>query len=267
MLKKRVIFVLLYDNGIFSYSRNFCLQKVGDLNWLKQNYNFSHISFFIDELIILDVSRGERGSDKFNDHIGALTEECFIPIAAGGGIETASQARDLFKHGADKIVINSLASASTEVINEISMEFGRQSVVISVDAKLEEGKFNSWINSGSTRHTPLLEWLTDISKLPIGELYLNSIDNDGVGNGYHLDLLDSLPESFPVPVILAGGAGKYEHFADALQDDRVNAVATANLFNFIGNGLEKSRNKLLSNGFNLAHWDSDIALKMKNILI
>ena len=183
------------------------------------------------------------------------------------GIETASQARDLFKHGADKIVINSLASASTEVINEISMEFGRQSVVISVDAKLEEGKFNSWINSGSTRHPPLLEWLTDISKLPIGELYLNSIDNDGVGNGYHLDLLDSLPESFPVPIILAGGAGKYEHFADALQDDRVNAVATANLFNFIGNGLEKSRNKLLSNGFNLAHWDSYIALKMKNILI
>jgi len=87
MLKKRIIFVLLYDNGSFMLSRNFRLQKVGDLQWLKKNYNFSHISFSIDELIILDVTRGGRDEEKFLFHVKSLTEECFVPIAAGGVFE------------------------------------------------------------------------------------------------------------------------------------------------------------------------------------
>ena len=113
-----MIFTLLYADGFFMLSRNFRLQKVGDLQWLKKNYNFSKISFSIDELIILDVSREERDEESFLDIINSLTEECFIPIAAGGGINSLEQARQRLYSGADKIVINSLIASDQELIHE-----------------------------------------------------------------------------------------------------------------------------------------------------
>ena len=102
MLKKRIIFTLLYDNGQFVLSRNFRLQKVGNLAWLKKNYNFALISFFIDELIILDITRGERNEAAFCKTLEALTEGCFVPIAAGGGIRSIDQARTYFDQGLTK---------------------------------------------------------------------------------------------------------------------------------------------------------------------
>ena len=116
-------------------SRNFRLQKVGNLNWLKKNYNFSQIAFSIDELIVLNVSRGEYDEERFFDHIRLLTEECFVPIAAGGGIRTLKQARKLLHSGADKITVNTLVAQSPDVICQIAEEFGEQCVVVSIDVK------------------------------------------------------------------------------------------------------------------------------------
>ena len=107
MLKKRVIFTLLYDNGSFMLSRNFRLQKVGDLQWLKKNYNFSKLAFSIDELVLLDVTRTKKDHKKFINHVRTLSEVCFIPIAAGCGIRDVELAHSLVNNGADKIVINS----------------------------------------------------------------------------------------------------------------------------------------------------------------
>lgn len=95
----------------------------------------------------------------------------------------------------------------------------------------------------------------------------NSIDKDGTGQGYLFEILDLLPHQISMPVILAGGAGKYHHLLDGLRDNRVDAVATAHLFNFVGNGLKTARDALLSNGCNLAKWNSSIAAKYKNILL
>jgi cyclase len=269
MLKKRVIFTLLYDSGYFVLSRNFRLQKVGDLHWLRKNYNFSYISFSIDELIILDVTRGERDEEKFNQHVRSLTEECFIPIAAGGGIRTVDQAHKLLHSGADKVVVNTLISQSPDVVKEISKEFGQQSIIASVDVKLVGDKLTVWTNNGSIlQKESASEWLDDISRLPVGELYLNSMDRDGTGHGYKIELLECIPSSFPIPVILAGGAGKYKHFSEGLADIRVDAVATAHLFNFIGDGLEKSRTWLRNNGnYALAYWDINRAHLLKNNFI
>ena len=100
MLKKRVIFTLLYDNGSFMLSRNFRLQKVGDLQWLKKNYNFSKLAFSIDELVLLNVTRTKRDHEKFINHVRALSEVCFIPIAAGGGIRDVELAHRLVNNGA-----------------------------------------------------------------------------------------------------------------------------------------------------------------------
>jgi len=267
MLKRRVIFTLLYEGGSFVLSRNFRLQRVGDLNWLKRNYNFSHIAFSIDELIILDITRGKRDEGKFIEHVKSLTEECFIPIVAGGGVRTLEQARKLLSFGADKIVINTLLVENPNIIKKISEEFGTQCIVASIDVKLENNKFTVWTNNGSVKsESSLAELLDCVSKLPIGELYLNSINRDGTGDGYQFELIDCIPFAFPIPVILAGGAGKYEHFSEALQSKNIDAVATAHLFNFIGNGLEINRKKLLNAKFNLSKWDANSAKSLSGCI-
>ena len=241
-------------------SRNFRLQKVGNLHWLQKNYNFSQIAFSIDELIILDVSRGERDEKKFRDHVRSIAEECFIPIAAGGGIRSVDQARKLLHSGADKVVVNTLVSEAPAVVGEIAAAFGQQCVVAVVDVKQVDEQFTVWTENGTVRQViNLSQWLDDLAKLPVGELYLNSMDRDGTGQGYHFNLLEFIPEPMSIPVILAGGVGNYRHLADGLCDNRVDAVATAHLFNFVGDGLEKARTKLLENGCNLAVWDSKIA--------
>ena len=97
-------------------------------------------------------------------------------------------------------------------------------------------------------------------------MYLNSVDRDGTGHGYKTELIEKIPDVLTKPVILAGGAGKYSHFLEVLQDERVDAVATANLLNFIGDGLEKSRQELLDEDFNLPIWDINLATDLKNCL-
>ncbi len=264
MLKKRVIFTLLFDNGNFMLSRNFRLQKVGDIRWLQNNYNFSSVAFSIDELIVLDVSRGSRNPKLFCDHLEALTEGCFIPIAAGGGIRSVDHARTLLRSGADKVVVNTPLFADPALIQRLAVEFGQQCIVASIDVcSNPEFKYQILSNNGTCHIEVSLEnWLAKLVDCPIGELYLNSIDRDGTGQGYDMGLLDHLPKNLTIPVILAGGAGKFHHLAQGLDDQRVDAVATAHLFNFVGDGLEKARQGLIDLGFNLAKWESVGAMNM-----
>lgn len=256
MLKKRILFTLLYDNGQFMLSRNFRLQKVGNLQWLQRNYNFSHISFFIDELIVLDVTRGERNSEEFRRTLEALTEGCFVPIAAGGGVRSVEQAKNLLRSGADKVVVNTPIFSQPELLMELAVEFGQQCVVGSLDLKrTQDNTYNILIESGSKIVVENASKFFDELEIDsVGEWYLNSIDQDGTGQGYDLNMLDQLPSDWSVPVILAGGAGNASHLADGLADPRVDAVATAHLFNFVGDGLQQARNTLLTSGMNLACW-------------
>jgi cyclase len=259
VLKKRIIFTLLYDNGSFMMSRNFRLQRVGDLNWLKKNYNFSLISFYIDELVVLDVSRGARNAELFCATLKELAEESFVPIAAGGGVNSVDYARKLLRFGADKVVINTIIFTQPVLVEDLAREFGRQCLVASVDLKLSavSGNYEAWTKSGAER---VLEGLPQIlnclSQMQVGEIYLNSIEKDGTGQGFDFNLLDLIPYDFPLPIILAGGAGNARHLALGLEDARVDAVATANLFNFVGDGLEKARTLLLEQDIRLAKWSN-----------
>jgi imidazole glycerol-phosphate synthase subunit HisF len=265
MLKKRVIFTLLYDDGSFMLSRNFRLQRVGDLEWLKKNYNFSKLSFSIDELILLDITRTKRDHKKFLQHVRALSEVCFIPIAAGGGVRDKELAHSLVNNGADKIVINSLAGEGIEVIEDIVAELGSQCVLASVDVKKVNDDYKVYTENGTLQQSgSLQEWLIKLTEVPIGEVYLNSIDRDGTGQGYQKELIKHIPDDFQLPIILSGGAGKYQHFIEGLEDKKIDAVATAHLFNFIGSGLEDSRIALFNEGFNLAKWDVSIFESIKD---
>jgi len=257
MLKKRLVFTLLHSNGCFMLSRNFRLQRVGDLSWLQDNYDFSRISFSIDELIVMDVSREKRNIDAFCKILRDLTKGCFVPISAGGGVRSVDDARALLRSGADKVVINTPLYANFKLIEEIASEFGQQCIVAAVDLKCGSGGvFQVWSEGGTVCHSgDAAIMLKGVANQRVGEIYLNSIDRDGTGQGYDFRILDLLPPEITKPIILAGGVGNAGHLVEGLADLRVDAVATANLFNFVGDGLKQARQRLINNGMNLSIWD------------
>ena len=148
MLKKRIIFTLLYNDGFFVQSRNFNLQKVGDSNWIIKNYNFRNISFFIDELIILDISRGKRDINKFIYSVKNIIDSCFVPIAVGGGIDSLEKAKILLSKIADKVILNTINFSKPNVIKEIAEVYGEQSVLISIDLKKQQQDYYIYKNNG-----------------------------------------------------------------------------------------------------------------------
>lgn len=266
MLKKRLIFTLIYSDGFFKLSRNFKLQNVGDINWLKNHYDFSKISFFIDELLILDASKNKKKTDKFFSDLNSLSAESFAPIGAGGGIDKLKDAENFFKNGTDKIILNSAAFENPKVIYDISENYGNQSICVSIDYKLVNGRYRVFINNGQNLIDLDFEsYLEKIGHLPIGEVLLNSIDRDGTGQGLDLKVLNLIQNNFKLPIILAGGAGKASHLIDGLKEDKISAVSTANLYNFIGDGLKIAREEILNAKIDLPIWDNNNAKELKNI--
>jgi cyclase len=257
MLKKRLIFTLLYSSGSFMLSRNFRLQAVGNLDWLQRNYDFSRISNYIDELVVLDVTREKRNLDEFCEVLKFITLNNFVPITAGGGVKDVDSARKLLRSGADKILVNSGLFNESSLARELSEEYGQQCVVGSIDLKRSiTGEFQVWSeDGGKLNEAPARELLDRVLKQEVGEIYLNSIDRDGTGQGLDFEILDLLPEGINKPIILAGGAGNSDHLMVGLKHSRIDAVATANLFNFVGDGLKKTRQELVSGGIVLPMWD------------
>jgi len=257
MLKKRLIFTLLYSSGSFMLSRNFRLQAVGNLDWLQRNYNFSRITNYIDELVVLDVTREKRNLDEFCEVLKSITFNNFIPITAGGGVKDVDSARRLLRSGADKILINSGLFDKSNLARVLSEEYGQQCVVGSMDLKRSKsGEFQVWSeDGGKLNEAPAKDLLKRALKDSVGEIYLNSMDRDGTGQGLDFEILELLPEKVNKPIIIAGGAGNSDHLMVGLKDSRVDAVATANLFNFVGDGLKKARQELLSGGIVLPMWD------------
>jgi cyclase len=260
MLKKRLIFTLLFDSGRFMLSRNFRLQSVGNLDWLKKNYNFSQISYSIDELIVLDVTRKSRDIDHFCMALKQLTEGCFVPISAGGGINQINFAHKLLRSGADKIIINSGLFENRNFVSELASQFGEQCVVASMDIKsTPNGNYQVYSQNGMKCEVNSAEyWVNNVANQSVGEIYLNSIDRDGTGQGFDLGILELLPEGIKKPIILAGGAGNASHLSTALGDSRVDAVATANLLNFVGTGLKEARKSVVSSGIVLPMWNVEL---------
>lgn len=259
MLKKRLIFTLLFEDGFFVLSRNFRLQRVGDLKWLQKNYNFRFTSRSIDELIVLNVSRRRTSNTLFSDALKELTNGCFVPVSAGGGIRSIEDAQMLLKSGADKVVLNSTLVTDPNLVKSIANRFGKQCIVASIDVKREDdGEYSHFIDSGMTKLSEKPNhFLNRIQDELFGEIYLNSIDRDGTGQGYDMDTLNLLPPKFSKPVIIAGGVGNARHFHEGLVDSRVDAIATAQLHNFVGDGLEKARTDLMSMGHKFPEWDSN----------
>lgn len=251
-----MIFTLLYNDNNFMMSRNFNLQNVGNIDWLKKNYNFTETAKYIDELIILNTSRNKYNFNNFCENVKAISKECFVPIAVGGQIKNIEMIKKLMLSGADKIVMNSAFNDDENLIKEIVNIYGSQCLIASVDYKLMNNNISEvYINNCKTKiKSNLILYLKKIYKYGAGEIYLNSINRDGTGQGYDLGVLNQIDYKINIPIILAGGAGNSKHFYDAIKLDKIHAVATANLFNFVGNGLQKSREFLISKNIKLPLW-------------
>jgi len=254
-LKKRIIFTLLFCKNYFYLSRNFRLQKIGDLEWLKCNYNFNNVSFYVDELIILNVSRDSSNVLDFCEVVKDISQEIFVPLSVGGGINNMEDVSNLFASGADKIVLNTNLYDNTDIASKICSLYGKQCVVASLDIKKEKGSYYLYSKFGSQNQGDLniLFGNQNIVK-NVGEFYINSINNDGTGNGLDLELAELISSKINTPFIMAGGIGKSEHILNALSKNYIHGVSTAHLLNFIGDSLQKCREEAYIKEINLAKW-------------
>ncbi len=232
MYAKRIIPCLDIHNGRVVKGVNFVnLRDAGDPVEIAKVYNEAGA----DELVFLDITATHEARSTVVDLARRVAETVFIPFTIGGGIRTVDDFRLLLKEGADKISINSSAIRNPRLISDAADKFGRQCVVVAIDAKRREdgSGFNVFINGGRIdTGLDALEWAMEADKLGAGEILLTSMDCDGTKAGYDLELTRLISDNVSVPVIASGGAGTMEHFKDALTEGRADAALAASLFHF-----------------------------------
>lgn len=254
---KRIIFTLLYAKNKFFLSRNFKLQEIGDILWLKKNYNISRLLLSLDELVILNVDRHEKDIFELGECIKEISKSCFIPVTAGGGIHSLDDAKFLFRCGADKILFNTSIMQNTKLIKKISSTYGSQSIIASVDVKKISKDFYVFFENGQKKSSyEIQSYLKKINNLPVGEVLLNSIDKDGTGFGLNLQLVKKI-NILKKPLIISGGLGKKEHFFEGFKNKKVDAIATSNILNFIGSEFHEIRKFLLKKKINIPEWRNE----------
>ena len=252
MLRKRLIFTLLFEDGYFIQSRNFRRQRIGKKEWINKNYNFSYISNFIDELVILDISK-KKNVKKFIHNCKYISDKVFVPMSFGGGVNSIDTAKLYFNNGADKIIINSCVFNNKKIIKKISDYYGASSIIISIDVKLHKNKHYVFINNGQINTgIEIQEYLDFLNDINFAEIYINSIDNDGTGNGIDKKLIIKLKKN-DYKFIITGGLGNFNHFYEGFKtNDKIKAIATANLLNFMGDSLKIVRQKLIEKKIDLS---------------
>ena len=264
MIKKRIIFTFYYCDGFFVQSRNFDLQRVGNINWIKKNYNLKKISNFIDEVAIINLS-SENSNDDFIKNLKQLAKSFLVPIMAGGRIKNFEDVKKYFNNGCDKIILNSNLYRNIDLIEKVSKSYGSQSIVASIDYKKNGKDSFIFINNGKKQiNEKPSEYLKKILKMNIGEVLLRSIDKDGSGEGLDFNFLKYIPNKNNKNIILAGGSGNVSHIEEGLKNKNINAVCTGNLFNFISDELKNTRQNLLKKKFNLATWNNQEIEILKN---
>lgn len=230
MHKKRIIPCLDVKDGRVVKGIQFVeLMDAGDLVESALLYNAAGA----DELVFLDITASSDRRDTVVDMVRRVAEKVFIPFTVGGGIRSREDARKILRAGADKVSLNSAAVERPQLISEIAETFGRQAVVLAIDAKKTEDGWKVFQNGGRV-NTGLdaIEWAIRGTEMGAGEILLTSMDRDGTKAGYDLELTRAISEAVSVPVIASGGAGKLEHFRDAFLIGKADAVLAASLFHY-----------------------------------
>lgn len=187
-----------------------------------------------DELVFYDITASAEGRALFTDILKKVAETIFIPLTVGGGINTLEDFDRVLKCGADKVSVNSGAIKNPDLITQAAQKYGDQCVVLSVDVKRVDGKFTVFAKGGrENTGMDAIEWIKKCVALGAGEVVVNSIDTDGVKQGFDLEMLEAVCDAVSVPVIASGGAGSMEDFVTLFKElPKVDAGLAASIFHF-----------------------------------
>ncbi len=231
MYTKRIIPCLDVKDGRVVKGTNFVgLRDAGDPVELAARYDQERA----DELVFLDITASSEKRGTMVKLASDCASKVFIPFTIGGGIRSAEDMRSLLKAGADKTSLNTAAVKDPSLLQQGAEKFGRQCVVLAVDARRAgEDRWEVYINGGRTpTGIDCLEWVQKGVSLGAGEILLTSMDADGTKDGYDIELTRRVSESVTVPVIASGGAGRLEHFYDVLTLGKADAVLAASVFHY-----------------------------------
>jgi cyclase len=188
-----------------------------------------------DEMVFLDITASSDSRRTMLDVVERTADQVFIPLTVGGGVRTVGDMRDLLSAGADKVSINTAAIANPDLIEAGAAIFGRQCIVVAIDARREPDKV-AWgvYTHGGRRPSGLdaVAWAAEAARRGAGEILLTSMDRDGTRDGYDLALLEAVASAVPIPVIASGGAGNLDHLVEGLAPGRADAVLAASIFHF-----------------------------------
>jgi cyclase len=232
MIRPRVIHcLLLQGKGLVKTVRFRNPKYVGDpINAVKLFNEFE-----VDELVFLDIEATRTGQKPNFDRILEITTECFIPLGYGGGVRSVEDAHRLFKVGVEKVIVNTAAAENPRLINEMAKAFGSQSVVVSIDVKRDWLGHKRVVTRSGTRKIggDPSGWAREVESRGAGEILVNSVDRDGMMNGYDLPLIKAVSSAVNIPVIACGGAGSVSDLKKAVQAG-ASAAAAGSLFVFKG---------------------------------
>ncbi|MCH5339184.1 MAG: imidazole glycerol phosphate synthase subunit HisF [Acetatifactor sp.] len=232
MHTKRVIPCLDIKDGRVVKGVNFVnLRDAGDPVSVASAYDEAGA----DEVVFLDITASADDRATKLEWVREVASRLFIPFTVGGGIRTVEDFRAILREGADKIAVNSAAIMNPQLISDAADKFGSQCVVVAIDAKrrADGSGWNIYKNGGRVdMGIDALEWAVKAANLGAGEILLTSMDADGTKEGYDLELTKAVATSVKIPVIASGGAGKPEHFYDALAEAKAEAVLAASLFHY-----------------------------------
>jgi len=230
-LTRRILPCLDVDAGrVVKGTRFVDLRDAGDPVELAARYDAEGA----DELVFLDITATVQGRHATLDVIGRTAEQVFIPLTVGGGVRSEDDVKTLLRAGADKVAINSAAVRAPALLARCAERFGTQCMVTAIDARRRNGGWEVYVDAGRTATgRDVVEWAAEATeRRGAGEVLLTSMDRDGTGRGYDLELLRAVGGAVNVPLVASGGAGRVEHFAEALAEGGADAVLAASRFHF-----------------------------------
>lgn len=245
MLTKRIVPCLDVKDGRTVKGIKFKnLRDAGDPIELASYYS----SAGADELVLLDISASIEGRNIFLDIVKDVAKEINIPFTVGGGISSIEQVVTVIEAGAEKVSLNTAAVLNPELISQASLEVGSQSIVAAVDAKRNRKGWEIYIKGGNENTgIDAIDWIKQVEDLGAGEILITSMDKDGTGEGFDLDLMSEINLSVNIPIIASGGAGDKSSFFDVFTIGNADAALAASVFHYEDYSIEELKQFLLMN--------------------
>jgi imidazole glycerol-phosphate synthase subunit HisF len=255
MLKRRLIPVLFLKNGWMVRSESFKLhQFIGSPVVHVERM----VQWDVDELIVINIGNSDDADFNHNrsdypgngitdvlTFVATIAEECRIPLTFGGGLRNFERVREVIRHGADKVSLNSMLFDNLEGLKKCISTFGSQAVVASVDYRTIDGENFIFSNYGVNKTDFLLDdWVIQLEQIGVGEIFLNAIDRDGKAVGYDILTVDRVSRLVKIPVIACGGAGHQRDFLECFEKTEASAVAAGNIFHFTENSYPRAKKYL-----------------------